>query len=54
MESGIYSYLAASQACIAPAIAAELALLLDNPVAGDDKGDGVGAHHEADGSGGHL
>lgn len=39
---------------LAPVIAAELAILLDDPVAGDDKGDGVGAHHEADGSGGYL
>lgn len=39
---------------LAPRIAAELAALLDDPVAGDHKGDGVGAHREVDGSGGHL
>jgi len=39
---------------LAPVIAAELAILLDESVAGDHQGDGVGAHHEADGSGGYL
>ena len=29
---------------LAPVIAAELAVLLDNPVAGDHQGDGVGPH----------
>lgn len=39
---------------LTPVIAAELAILLDESVAGDHQGDWVGAHHEADGTGGHL
>lgn len=31
---------------LAPVIVAELAVLLDDPVAGDHQGDGVGAHRE--------
>ncbi len=33
-------------------IAAELAVLLDDPVAGDHKGDGVGPHSQPHGAGG--
>ena len=33
-------------------IAAELAVLLDNPVAGDHQGDGVGTYCQAHGAGG--
>ena len=39
---------------LAPVIAAEFAVLLDDPVAGDDKGYGISDHREADASDGHL
>ena len=36
---------------LAPVIAAEFAVLLDDPVAGDHQGDGVGAHRQPHGAG---
>ncbi len=37
---------------LAPVIAAEFAVLLDDPVAGDHQGDGVGTHRQPHGAGG--
>ena len=37
---------------LAPVIAAEFAVLLDDSVAGDHQGDGVGAHRQPHGAGG--
>ena len=37
---------------LAPVIAAEPAVLLDDPVAGDHQGDGVDAHRQPHGAGG--
>ena len=45
---GVYRLLAG----LAPVIAAEFAVLLDDSVAGDHQGDGVGTHRQPHGAGG--